>query len=103
MRRGRHAEAQQTLASLIELNKFSIKHNNLLSLMYYTVLERPKLGRKYFAVSQRVRLKQLGLLPNKNDKRFILGTEKLPMLSDEQNDELWMETIKYLCDNCFHE
>ena len=71
--------------------------------MYHTVLERPKLGRKYFAVSQRVRLKQLGLLPNKNDKRYLLQQEKLPTLNDEQNDELWMELIKYLGSNCFHE
>jgi len=71
--------------------------------MYHTVLERPKLGRKYFAVSQRVKLKQLGLLPNKNDKKFLLGQEKMPQLSEIQNDELWLETIRYFTKNCFHE
>lgn len=101
--RGRLDEAKDILDKILEQNKFSIEHNNFLSFMYYTVLERPKLGRKYFAVSQRVKLKQQGLLPNKNDKKFLLNQEKMPQLSDEQNDDLWLESIRYFTKNCFHE
>lgn len=71
IRRNRYEEAKRILEKILEEDKFSIMHNNLLSFMYYTVLERPKLGRKYFAVSQRVRLKQLKMLPSKNDKRYL--------------------------------
>ena len=101
--RERYNEAKEILEQILEQNKFSIEHNSFLSFMYHTVLERPKLGRKYFAVSQRVKLKQLGLLPNKNDKKFLLGQEKMPQLSEIQNDELWLETIRYFTKNCFHE
>lgn len=103
VRRERYEEAKYILEGLLERNNLSILHNNLLSFMYYTVLQRPKLGRKYFAVSQRVTLKKLGQLPNKNDKRIMLGQEKLPTLTEAQNDDLWFDLISFLTENSFHD
>jgi len=63
-------------------------------------LDRQKLGKKYFAVSQRVKLRELGMLQplkTKPDK----NAEKPPELPEKESDDLWLDLASFFASYCF--
>jgi Tfp pilus assembly protein PilF len=100
IRRKRPLKAKKILEEILAENRESILHNTFIAFLYIYFLERKKLGRKYFNVSQRVKMRHSGYLPPKSDKPDLKALEKLPELSPEEKDDIWMELISFFSANC---
>lgn len=99
--RGRILLAKRELESILEEDKFSVMHNTFLALLYIYYLDRENLGNKFFNVSQRVVMRKMGKLPPKKEKPDLKYLEQLKdmKLSDEEQDKIWMDLIKFFSDN----
>jgi len=113
-RRDRKKEPIVFLNSLLERNFSDHLANTLMSFVYTKVLNEPKLGRKYFAVSQRIMMRKLNLLPQRGSQKSVIlegaepfnhrsmqqivddNRDKKITLTPEQTDEIWIELIEYL-------
>ena len=103
LRRGLNQRALAIIEDLIQGNKFTPLHNTFMAFLYTFYFDRPKLGKKYFAVSQRVKLRQMGLLPPLGTKQDAKSQEKQSELSEKDQDDLWMELAAFFCNYCFIE
>lgn len=97
--RGRVELAKKELESILEEDRLSVIHNTFMALLYIYYLERPKLGNKYFNVSQRVILRRLGKLPPKKEKLDLKALEKTYELDEDEQDQIWMELISLFSNN----
>lgn len=98
--RGLIPRALSLIEGLLQVNKFVPLHNSFMAFMQIFYMERPKLGKKYFAVSQRMKQRELGLIPPvkaKPDK----NPEKLPDLPDKESDDLWLDLAGFFASYCF--
>jgi tetratricopeptide (TPR) repeat protein len=114
-RRGRGKEALVYLSNLIEKEPTTIAGTvySLSSFIYSALMGEAKLGKKYFAVAQRMMLRKTGALApkgtqkennieipyltrNPNPNAQADSAKKIPQLSAEQNDDIWLELIDYL-------
>lgn len=98
--RGLISRAMKIVEELLESNKFTPLHNTFMAFMQIFYMNRPKLGKKYFAVSQRMKQRELGLIPPpklKPDK----NPEKLPDLPEKESDELWLDLASFFTGCCF--
>jgi tetratricopeptide (TPR) repeat protein len=113
-RRGRKQEAIIGLNSLLDKDPFDSLPNTLMSFIYTKLMNEPKLGRKYLAISQRILMRKLNLLPPKASPQSMILDQgpvfKMPsmqqqpdenvakkiVLSEDQNDEIWIEAAEYL-------
>ena len=112
-RRDRRKEPILCLESILEKNYKNSLANTLMSFIYSKYLNEPKLGRKYFAVSQRIWMRKLDMLPprqvNKSgvdapegfNVRYTQQTHDLSqinkvVLPPEKVDDIWVELIQYL-------
>lgn len=100
VRRGRVEQGRQIVEGLLEGMRFSTLHNTFMAFLYKYFFDRHNLGRKYFAVSQRVRMRQLGLLGPKKEKPDKT-LEVVPELPAKENDELWLELAAFFSNHCF--
>ena len=116
-RKGRKKEAIVCLNDLLEKNPSDSLSNILMSFLYSKVLNEPKLGDKYLAISRRIYLRRVGALqPKSAPKSAALengqslkepssqqvledNTPKQVDVTDEQNDEIWIEIADYLVKN----
>ena len=116
IRRGRYKEALIFLKSLIENDLFNTKYNSLISFIYGTYLNDIKLSKKYHAISERVFMRNVGLLqpkathrtypnpfelPDYKAKSIAAASEvkKGPQLSNDQQDDIYTEIIDFFCRN----
>jgi hypothetical protein len=100
IRRGKVDHALHLIEGLLAKNKFTPLHNTFMAFLYQFYYDRPKLAKKYFAVSQRMKQRELNLIPPakaKPDK----NPEKIPELSEKENDELWSELAEFFNRYCF--
>lgn len=88
------------LEDLLEKDKFKSLHNTFMAFLQIFYQDRPKLGKKYFAVSQRRRQRELGLIPPPSAKPEK-NSEKLPELSEKESDELWLDLANFFTNFCF--
>jgi len=116
-RRGRKKEAIVCLNGLLDKDPFDSLTNTLISFIYSKLMNEPKLGRKYLAVSQRILMRKLNLLPPKASPASMIMDQgpqfKMPsmqqtpdenlakkiVLTDDQSDEIWIEVAEYLVKN----
>ena len=100
---GLPTHAFRLIEKLLAQNKFSPLYNTYMAFLHHFYFNRQKLGKKYFAVAQRMRMKDLGLLTShhKASKDASQKQEKLPELPDKENDEIWLELANYFCHYCF--
>ena len=106
--RGKVDLAKNLVLHLLSYNRLSTLLNTFLSFIYFHYLKDPKLGKKYFNVSYRVTLKNLGYIKSNQKNRSNMPKskkvhnkvlDKLPELSEEEKDEIWMELIVFLSNN----
>ena len=76
--RGRVTLARETILKLLELDRLNPLFNTFMAFTYYFTEDRPSLGRKYLAVSQRLLMREKGYLPQKGKKFDPRGLEKIP-------------------------
>ena len=114
-RRGKRKEAIVALNSLLSADPFDSLINTLISFVYNKLMGEPKLGKKYLAIAQRSLLRRQNILPQRDSqvpteevedaapKRLSIqapqATIKKIELTDDQNDELWIEVADYLVKN----
>ncbi len=101
---GLHSHALALIEKLLAQHKFSPLFNTFMAFLHHFYLNRQKLGRKYFAVAQRVRMKDLGLLAAHHKAAKDGASQKQqekPELPDRENDEIWLELANYFCHYCF--
>lgn len=104
LRRGLPEKTLDLIEKLLLLNKFKTLLNTFMAFLYNFYFSRPKLCKKYFAVSQRVRLRELKMIPPVDPKAPPgKPQEKIPELPDKENDELWLELANYFSKFCFIE
>ena len=102
VRRGRVGQARTILEDILSKDRTSVLHNTFMALLYIYYLERPKLGKKFFNVSQRAMMRNLGRLPNRTEKVDPKMMEKHPTdLSEDEQDEIWMGLITLFSNNYF--
>lgn len=115
-RRGKRKEALVALNSLLDRDPFDSLVNTLISFVYNKLMSEPKLGDKYLAISQRILLRKQNLLPQKEGPTNPTEeAEEVPAqrasiqpaqstvrkieVTNDQNDELWIEVVDYLVKN----
>lgn len=98
--RGLIPRALKLIEGLLDANKLIPLHNTFMAFLQIFYMDRAKLGKKYFAVSQRLKQRELGLIPPakaKPDK----NPEKLPDLPDNESDDLWLDLASFFASYCF--
>ena len=116
-RRDRKKEAINYLEDILDRDPFESLPNTLMAFIYSKLMNDPKLGRKYLAVSQRILMRKMNLLqPKASPKSLVLDSGpmfKMPsnqqtpdenaakkiVLTDDQSDEIWTEAAEYLVKN----
>ena len=107
LQRGKISQAKNLVLHLLTLNRLSTLLNTLMSFIYLHFIKDEKLGRKYFNVSQRLVMKNLGYIKSNEKNRHLSKSkknknkllEKLPELTTQEKDDIWMELIVFFSNN----
>lgn len=107
--RGKIDLAKNLVLHLLSYDRLSTLHNTFLCFIYNEFLKNVKLSKKYFNVSQRVTMRNLGYIKSNKKNRDLpkkkkvrnKALEKLPELSENEKDEIWMELIAFFSNNYF--
>ncbi|EGR33947.1 tetratricopeptide repeat protein [Ichthyophthirius multifiliis] len=118
LRRNRHKECLNILNKLLNQDKACKLYNTMISIIYQKWLNDQKQSEKYKKISEKIYLKNQGMLPPKiNRKKFANPFEtpnfkpiindadlnKGPTLQNDQWDEIYLEVIDYFQKNSLYE